>query len=190
MNSVLIVDFNDSFTYNIACELERLDVPCKVLHFQELSSFSSLQNYRRVIWGPGPGHPLEYQRVLPWIEKLHQDPRVLQMGVCLGHQLIGLYLGFKIMKRKRAFHGEARRIDLNHFWKNLLMFDQSLDVQFYSSLTLRPDSRMSEVEVLSFEEEIIALYYPRLLSFQFHPESVGTSRPEIFFKAFLEGLNV
>ena len=90
------------------------------------------------------------------------------MGICLGHQLIGLVDGFEIRKSLKPMHGEQVSILFNkkYTW-----------VQRYNSLALFESARSSD--------EILIREWSRGVSYQFHPESIGTLNNSIFFKDLL-----
>ena len=62
--NVTICDFEDSFTYNIFSELNRIGVDSNVVSFSGIKEFlqkmMNTKDRHVIILGPGPGHPSEY----------------------------------------------------------------------------------------------------------------------------------
>ena len=164
---IYIVDFEDSFTYNIANILFPYTNKIEVLNHKTffLENFQNiiLKPNIAIILGPGPGHPEQYKNYFKQIKILQNTTSLYLMGICLGHQLIALQLNYKILRSRNPQHGEPIQLD----WNN-----QIYSVQRYNSLA-----------VLSHENnsEIMLLEYHNGRSYQFHPESVGSDNPIDFF---------
>ena len=105
---MIIVDFEDSFTYNLASDCQDLGFSPKVIHWKNLKKTDYDQF---VIWGPGPGNPLEYEEIFPLIQDwLTKD--IFHLGVCLGHQILGLLFGGKCVPSHHPVHGQRVEICL------------------------------------------------------------------------------
>lgn len=171
---ILIIDFNDSFTYNIAEVVGEFSSSVEVIHFQKVTKANLSDNSKQVIiLGPGPGHPHEYfDQLKDLIETAKAKTNIYLMGVCLGHQLYSLSVGLKVERAKRPIHGESMEVEC---------FDgKKRWVQYYNSLCVKGEFDLTKSLVNEFDE-IHSLRDERLLSYQFHPESVGTSYPSYFF---------
>ena len=59
---VIIIDFFDSFTYNIASQLNQFGLKAKVISYDRLNTIDRYLNAKgnAIIYGPGPGHPDDY----------------------------------------------------------------------------------------------------------------------------------
>ncbi len=174
LDKVTIVDFEDSFTFNIAEVIYPSEKNCSVIHHEEffLKLSDSLQNINSnhaVILGPGPGHPGEYLKYADKISKLMKHPQIFLMGICLGHQIIGLIKGYTVEEVAQQHHGVNSEFN---FRGKIIM------VQRYNSLG-----------VFNGKQEIPILNFERGVSYQFHPESVGTSDPATFFEGLLAFIN-
>ena len=199
MKKIYIFDFEDSFTYNIFSELKELDnsLDIIVVHFSKLTSvIDSLGlNSERVgvIFGPGPGHPIEYKNTLEVFERILKMKHVFFLGICLGHQLFAKYLGFEIIRSSEPTHGQSLSIELSKEEAKLVGFnEQKFTVQRYNSLAVREKARsrdiLPELGMVVRSDEIIILCGNRFVTYQFHPESVGTSCPKIFFQRIVNFL--
>ena len=201
MKSVALFDFEDSFTFNVYSQL--LSTPgfekaqISVHDWREIT-LEVLQSFDVIIFGPGPGHPQEYRGILSSIHRwLHLSGGARQsfMGVCLGHQLIWSALGARVERSYRPLHGHTETF-LVPQWE---VFEpgevgKEVKVQRYNSLAVcaAEESLLNLTSVVGnvvHQSEIQASMYsfPRLsgISFQSHPESVGTSCPNLFFSALV-----
>lgn len=174
-DKILIIDFDDSFTFNIA---EVIFPFCQSLHVEHHSLFFKKTIYdllktdekRAIILGPGPGHPSEYQIYVEQIKSLLAHPKIFVMGICLGHQLLGLCKGMTVKSVSNQLHG----ITVPYIYN-----EQIKQVQRYNSLG-----------VFVGDSEQFSLSFERGVSYQFHPESVGTDDPHIYFESLLTFLDL
>ena len=189
-----ILDFQDSFTYNIFSVLKETNptLRIKVIPYKEILSLCrSLKSTKRkfgLILGPGPGHPDEYLEVESYISTFLAMKNVYLMGICLGHQIIAKALGHNIKSSIKPVHGQTQTYNLNCDFSRFLDGVGTITVQRYNSLSAyytKPDSRLEnelKIKYLKEGEEIIMIKGERLLTYQFHPESVGTTCPKKYFQ--------
>lgn len=185
---VLIIDFDDSFTYNIFSELFKRGVESEVISYQEiLKNQNRLTPYQRIILGPGPGHPRDYQSFQRPLKKILQTPEVFTLGICLGHQLLWSFYGGEVRASQKPLHGQSVSWTIpswDYFSPQIL--GKKVAVQRYNSLSCRGKIKAQEVKNIALHEgEVFAVQYHRAISFQFHPESLGTNYPEFYFNPFL-----
>lgn len=178
----LFIDFYDSFSHNIIDELIRHSLNIETIYWNDeaLSLRIKSPKYSFIILGPGPGHVDDYENIQNLvINSLTINKKVI--GFCLGHQLIAKALGFQIAQLDRPLHGKSFPIKLsNHFIENEFIHN----VQFYNSWYVKKSSmkyKKSLVLVVNENSMICALRGKGHLSYQFHPESVGTTCPYVFF---------
>lgn len=172
---IYIIDFEDSFTFNIACELYPFEKEIVVISHAEFFTshnyYQFIKNLKApvaVILGPGPGSPEEYQDYFCNILEIKNHPHIFLMGICLGHQIVALIDGLKIKRSLKPLHGQQVQISFDN--KNML-------VQRYNSLAVyESDNSLREIQIRE---------WPRGISYQFHPESIGTENRPLFFKALL-----
>lgn len=170
-DKIFIIDFDDSFTHNIASVLFPIEEKISVTNVHDFfnhhyESFLHDENPRAIILGPGPGHPDIYQKYFRKIEMLRKNESVYIMGICLGHQILGLMDGKKVLRSSEQIHGQSITINFK---------DTFLKVQRYNSLAVVEGN---------FNQDIRR--FPRGISYQFHPESIGTENNLIFFEELLE----
>lgn len=169
-DKILIIDFEDSFTYNIANVLFSFEKKITVLpHNEFFASIDSFVNKREkiaVILGPGPGNPDKYEKYYDQIKLLMKKENIYVMGICLGHQMMARAHGYVVKKSKVQIHGQSVEIFFNGV---------STRVQRYNSLA-----------VFSDDNEINICEYKNAISYQFHPESIGTLQNDLFFDDLLK----
>ena len=100
--SVTIIDFDDSFSFNIASTLSELGLNCQVINYLDFKSSNAKRDENQVyILGPGPGHPIEYESVItPFLKATYGVSNNFFIGICLGHQMLLDFLGYDIGKKK------------------------------------------------------------------------------------------
>jgi len=187
---VLIVDFEDSFTFNIQGLLNEWGIASDVLHYQKISIEIIEKLYHTVIWGPGPGHPDEYQSAKKIMENLFTKAQVYQIGICLGHQLLLNTKGLEIVEAPIKRHGRRANFQIptwEEFDKNF--YGKEISVQYYSSLAVnKASSPLKGLDYTIDNGVIDSSKGANHLSFQFHPESVGTNCPEVLFYKWRKSL--
>ncbi|MEN0062933.1 MAG: gamma-glutamyl-gamma-aminobutyrate hydrolase family protein [Myxococcota bacterium] len=100
---LIFVDAYDSFTYNLVHGLQLAGPRVQVVRCDEVDP-GSLRAADAVVLGPGPGEPHEAGC---FIEAVHELlGRVPLLGVCLGHQALGIALGARL-RRHEPVHGHA-----------------------------------------------------------------------------------
>jgi anthranilate/para-aminobenzoate synthase component II len=189
--SIYLYDFNDSFTYNIYSEVFHLNQNIQVIALKDAQkSLESLINKNEkslVILGPGPGSPSDYEFLDHTLSKILKSKNIFVMGVCLGHQLIAKNMGMTVQKSQRPIHGESLYFKIDKKVATQLQLPDSFYAQRYNSLGIRADKNnqdhleASAYQGIIVDQEYIIFYGERLLSYQFHPESIGTNYRQLFF---------
>lgn len=176
---IYIIDFEDSFTFNIATELYSFEKDIIVVSHEDFFAKKNFQQFMAtithktaVILGPGPGSPDEYQNYFPKIKELRANSNIFLMGICLGHQVLAMMDGLSIRRSQRPMHGGQVKINFDSV--NIL-------VQRYNSLAV--------FESPKSHRELQIRQFPRGISYQFHPESIGTENRHLFFEQLLNFLH-
>jgi anthranilate synthase component 2 len=184
----LLIDAFDSFIYIIRQYMEELDVETHVVRNQALDIDKELtKGYDFIVLGPGPGHPRD-ARYVELIEANKKDIPIL--GVCLGHQAIGLAFGGKVNKATHLMHGKTSLVE--HDGKGCFSDRASpLKVTRYHSLIVEKDTCRPELAVTAHSLDdgyIMGLRHVTrpIESVQFHPESICTEQGIDIFKNFVK----
>lgn len=93
--NVLIIDFGCKAS--ILKMMERFN--CKILVLDSGLSFTQIKALQpdAIILSNGPGNPESYISAIDLIKKIIEE-RIPTLGICLGHQLLGIALGAEIQK--------------------------------------------------------------------------------------------
>ena len=170
----LLLDCDDSYTLNIYDYLMQSGLEVEVINHRDIT-LNKIEEYHSIVLSPGPNSPLEVPILIEIIKKFALRKPIL--GICLGHQAIGMYYGHSLIQSREPMHGISIKISTtkNPIFHNIDTED--LMVMRYNSLAIA-DKENSELEVIARDEagEIMAFKHKKhnIYSFQFHPESVGT----------------
>ncbi|WWC90289.1 uncharacterized protein L201_005222 [Kwoniella dendrophila CBS 6074] len=211
----LILDYYDSYTNNLLCLFTQLYSDAEVLQkvvvikadkytwseFQE----HVLPNIDCVILSPGPGRP-DNPSDIGFALDLLRSHAVPILGVCLGHQAIGVAFGAKIINIPKITHGHvvsiapitrANGLFGSPFWQSSGREDK-FQVVVYNSLTVDPNSIPDELEVTAWSvstndrpstvQGLRHKEYP-IWGVQYHPESISSTRGSALLQSFLAKVN-
>ncbi len=180
MKKALFIDFDDSFTWNVIQELEISGFEVTVLHWMDLESVPDTD---LLVLGPGPGHPDDYQRIFSVINEWLKMKKPF-FGLCLGHQIFWRIRGETIYRSKEPLHGQRIILDLDNRWQEWLKLPAQVKVQRYNSLSVTEEVsiRNPDMQNLLRDGEVMISRGEKILTYQFHPESVGTSFRQGFFR--------
>ena len=175
----LLIDNYDSFTYNLVQAFYALGHTPRVLRNDDPAVLESASDpgLSMVCISPGPGHPADAGLCPEFLKRV--DPRVPVLGVCLGHQLLGLHAGAGVEVGPCIMHGKQSEIvhDGTGLFSGL---PNPMKVGRYHSLVGRADEDAANprftVTARAPEGEVMALRYNDRpwVGVQFHPESVLT----------------
>ncbi|MFQ8738415.1 MAG: glutamine amidotransferase-related protein [Bilophila wadsworthia] len=175
----LLIDNYDSCTYNLVQAFYALGQDPVVVKNDDprLLELAQDPSLNMVCLSPGPGHPKDAGYCMEVLRIL--DPKVPVLGVCLGHQALGLAAGAEIVVGPCIMHGKASEIV--HDGSGLFSgVPNPMRVGRYHSLVVRSDVDEAHakftVTAHGPEGEIMALRYKDRpwVGVQFHPESILT----------------
>lgn len=186
MVKVLIVDNVDSFVYNLYQYVGELGGEPEVVPNTITVDEVLRRDPDRIILSPGPGRPEDAGSCVEIIQKLGSEIPI--MGVCLGHQAIGVAFGGVVSRAHAPLHGKATRI--RHDGRGIYTgIRHSIVAARYHSLAVKqkgfPDCL--KLSAMSDDGEIMGIRhreYP-IEGVQFHPESILTEYGRILLKNFL-----
>ena len=172
---VLVIDNYDSFVYNLVQYLAQLGADPVVRRNDEVD-LDELDDVDGVLVSPGPGTP---ERAGTSIDAVHRAAATGTplLGVCLGHQAIGVAWGGVVERAPELLHGKTSQV--HHDGAGVLAgLPDPFTATRYHSLSIRPDTLPAELEVTGRTEGgvIMAVRHRELPveGVQFHPESVLT----------------
>lgn len=182
---VRIIDFFDSFTFNIVSEFYTQGIESQVISYKDFLEMPVNLDIPLLL-GPGPGSIEDYQDFYTLFKDNYFE-KLPTAGICLGHQFLCHMSGMQVIASKCIVHGDTVEIELNDFWKRILNTPEtSLDVQRYNSQTV--EGRKQDNFLYSNDGELMGTLSESFISYQFHPESVGTSCRKNFTTSLLNYL--
>lgn len=186
MKKILFIDFEDSFTHNVIQEIKQRGAKVDILHWH---NFSDVTHHDLLVLGPGPGHPDDYQVLYPLVKAWINAGKKI-FGVCLGHQIFWRVRGAIVTRSEKPLHGQKVKLSLSPEWQTYLGCKEEIWVQRYNSLCVRGDTiahRPDELWQIQ-ADELIMSKSDQYLTYQFHPESVGTLCRPLFFNSVFQHL--
>jgi len=172
---ILVVNNFDSFVFNLVDYLKRLGADCTVLNNDQIN-ISEIENYNGVLISPGPGTP-EGAGVSIDVVKKCAELRKPLLGVCLGHQAIGVAFGGIVERAPELLHGKTSEVTHNNVGV-LQNIASPFTATRYHSLIIKSNPLPQELEVTAKSESgIIMAIKHRTLPIegvQFHPEAILT----------------
>ena len=182
---LLMIDNYDSFTYNLVQYFGELGAEVRTVRNDE-ATVDELEALRpqAVVLSPGPCTPTEAGVLLEAIGRF--AGRVPMLGVCLGHQAIGMHFGARLVRAARVMHGKTDRVE--HDGRGV--FDglpQHFEVARYHSLALTDLPPLLEVTARTDDGEIMGVRHREhaIEGVQFHPESIASEHGHAMLARFL-----
>lgn len=184
---ILVIDNYDSFTYNLVQYLGELDRETEVYRNDEITLKEiAKKSLIGIVISPGPCTPKEAGISVEAVQELGNKVPIL--GVCLGHQSIGVAYGGRVVQAKKLMHGKTSPI--YHNQKGLYLgIDNPFIAGRYHSLVLDPLSLPPCLKITARTEDGTIMgvrhkEYP-VEGVQFHPESILTSVGRDILKNFI-----
>ncbi|OAN41926.1 aminodeoxychorismate/anthranilate synthase component II [Mycolicibacterium iranicum] len=179
---VLVVDNYDSFVFNLVQYLGQLGVDATVWRNDDdrLSTDADIatvaDEFDGVLLSPGPGTPERAGASIPLVHACAATGTPL-LGVCLGHQAIGVAFGGTVDRAPELLHGKTSTV--HHADAGVLKgLPDPFTATRYHSLTILPDTVPDELEVIATTQGgvIMGVRHVELPvhGVQFHPESILT----------------
>ena len=186
---VLVIDNYDSFTYNLVQYLGELGADVRVRRNDEVTVGEvEAMGPEQILISPGPGRPESAGVSIDVIRRF--GPSVPILGVCLGHQAIGVVYGGTVCRATAPMHGKTSTVV--HDGKGVF---EGISAPFqagrYHSLVIASEGVPAELEVAARTKEDGTIMAVRHRSYpvhgvQFHPESVLTDEGRRILRNFLD----
>ncbi|MBW2267531.1 MAG: aminodeoxychorismate/anthranilate synthase component II [Deltaproteobacteria bacterium] len=187
---LLMLDNYDSFTYNLVQYLGELGADVDV-HRNDVADVETLlsSDPDGVVVSPGPGEPGAAGVSVALVQECARRGKPL-LGVCLGHQAIGMAFGGRIVRARSIMHGKVSAIE--HSGVGVFAgVDSPFEATRYHSLVIEPAScpAVLEVTARTADGEIMGVRHREapLEGVQFHPESILTAVGKQLLGNFLSG---
>ena len=186
---ILVIDNYDSFTYNLVQYLGELGAELRVRRNDQITVGEiEAMAPEQILISPGPGRPEDAGISVDVIRRF--GPSVPILGVCLGHQAIGVVYGGTVCRATTPMHGKTSTVV--HDGKGLFHgIAEPFLAGRYHSLVISNEGLPSELEVAARTREDGTIMAVRHRSYavhgvQFHPESVLTDEGRHILRNFLD----
>jgi anthranilate synthase/aminodeoxychorismate synthase-like glutamine amidotransferase len=191
MSRVLVVDNYDSFTYNLVQGFLTTGVNVSVEYNDDITPEQADEiDPSHLVISPGPGRPEDAGVSVEIVR--HFTGRIPILGVCLGHQAIGVAFGGQVDPALSLMHGKSSEIyhDRRSVFAGL---PNPFVAGRYHSLAVSEMTLPDELAISAYtsDGEIMGIRHRSLPveGVQFHPESVLTPLGDRLISNFL-GLRV
>lgn len=183
---LLIIDFYDSFTYNLVHYFEEFYPNVEVEFYDKIIVENLIRNCA-VILSPGPGKP-EHKKNLNSILNYLYSNQIPTLGICLGFQAIAQYMGSELRNLSDVNHGKSKKMLIQN--PNSILFKNlppSFLVGLYHSWEVKFMNENLISAVLEDGTVMSAEYiHQKFFGVQFHPESVLTENGKQILSNFID----
>jgi anthranilate synthase component 2 len=188
--TTLVIDNYDSFTWNLVQLVGALGGRPRVVRNDavDVRAVRALAP-SRIVFSPGPGHPADPARVgvCPAIVR-ELGAEVPILGVCLGHQIVVLAFGGRVVRARAPMHGKTSLVE--HDGAGIFAgLPRPLQAMRYHSLVADPEAlpQCLGVTARCKDGTIMGVRHERhpVFGVQFHPESIGTPHGRDLVASFL-----
>jgi len=190
---ILLIDNYDSFTYNLYQYLCELGASVTVARNDALTVDDvAAMAPDGIVLSPGPGTPEDAGICIPLVRRFAGEIPIL--GVCLGHQAIGVAFGGEVVRAPSLMHGKVSAV--HHAGAGVFAgLPSPFTAIRYHSLIVPRDSLPPELEITAETADGLVMGmrhrdYPTLQGVQFHPESILTEHGKELLANFLHGVAV
>jgi anthranilate synthase component II len=186
---VLLLDNYDSFTYNLYQALVTLGADVRVARNDEIS-VEDVEAFAPdgIVISPGPSRPERAGISVELIRRL--GPTTPTLGVCLGHQAIGVAYGAEVV-RVEPVHGKRSPV-LHEEGASFAGLASPMQAARYHSLAVERGSIPPELEVTAWSPDGLVMGMRHRVhpveGVQFHPESILTDEGVAFLRTWLGSL--
>ncbi len=179
------IDHYDSFSYNVIDWLTAGDPDVQVHHLQYDNNSAVKRIHDQplpLVLSPGPRHPKDAAPTSDLVRSFLGKVPIL--GVCLGHQILGMIGGFAVTKASHPFHGSTLDITIRNPGILFAGAPAHFKAATYNSLVVTQDPHKKtssdwDINAVNQHGEIQALTWTKpnaapAFGVQFHPESFLT----------------
>ena len=172
----LMIDNYDSFVYNLKAYFEELGKEIAVIRCDKIT-LEEIEDMQPsgIILSPGPKRPQDATLCIDIVEKFQEKIPIL--GVCLGHQELGLCSGATVEKGIFPIHGKISEIS-NNGLRLFAGLPTKFNVTRYHSLVVNKDtiSNNYSIDATTADGVVMGISHKTLPLYgvQFHPEAVCT----------------
>jgi len=187
---ILMIDNYDSFVFNVEQYLKEMTDDEVITVRNDAITIDDIKkmNPSKIIFSPGPKHPKDSGICLEILNNTDELGNIPILGICLGHQAIGMHFGGNVKRMENPLHGKTSEITV--LSKNSVLFKnlpKKFKVMRYHSLYV--DNIPEDLEVTAKSEDGVAMAVEHksknIFGIQFHPESIFTEYGKNMIRNFL-----
>lgn len=173
---MVFVENDDSFSFNVVA---LLPAGVEVVRGAAAAT-AAVEGADAVVIGPGPTDP-ERAGLVALVARVLAEGTPL-LGICLGHQALGLAVGARLVRTAPA-HGKVATMEVRG---SRFLPAGRHEVMRYHSLSLEAVPAPLVVTARLDDGTVMAVEHPTLpvLGLQFHPDSYATPHGQAFVDAF------
>ena len=187
---ILMIDNYDSFVFNVEQYLKEMTDDEVITVRNDAITIDDIKkmNPSKIIFSPGPKHPKDSGICLEILNNTDELGNIPILGICLGHQAIGMNFGGEIKRLENPLHGKTSEITVlsenSVLFKNL---PKKFKVMRYHSLYVDDIPEDLEVTAKSEDGVVMAVEHKskNIFGIQFHPESIFTEYGKNMIRNFL-----
>ena len=187
---ILMIDNYDSFVFNVEQYLKEMTDDEVITVRNDAITIDDIKkmNPSKIIFSPGPKHPKDSGICLEILNNTDELGNIPILGICLGHQAIGMNFGGEIKRLENPLHGKTSEITVlsenSVLFKNL---PKKFKIMRYHSLYVDDISEDLEVTAKSEDGVVMAVEHKskNIFGTQFHPESIFTEYGKNMIRNFL-----
>jgi para-aminobenzoate synthetase component 2 len=192
VSRILVVDNYDSFVFNLVQYLGQLGAECIVRRNDAVvpGEVKSL-GVDGVLLSPGPGHPDDAGVSVDMVRYCAENETPM-LGVCLGHQALGVAFGGRVGRAPELLHGKTSLVShppVGDRDSILVDLPEPFVATRYHSLAVDRDTVPAELEVTAATAGGVVMGLRHrtlpLEGVQFHPESVLTQGGHLMLARWL-----
>ncbi len=186
---ILLIDNYDSFTWNLYQLIAGMGADVDVVRNDAISVDEvAARGYDAVVLSPGPSRPEKAGICVELVRRL--GPTVPMLGVCLGHQAMGIAYGGQVVTVEPV-HGKRSVVEHG----GLGVFEglpSPLTGARYHSLVVERSSMPADLEVTAWSPDGLVMgmrhrTHP-VQGIQFHPESILTEQGPALIRGWLASM--
>ena len=187
---ILMIDNYDSFVFNVEQYLKEMTDNEVITVRNDAITIDDIKkmNPSKIIFSPGPKHPKDSGICLEILNNIDELGNIPILGICLGHQAIGMHFGGNVKRMENPLHGKTSEITV--LSKNSVLFKnlpKKFKVMRYHSLYV--DDIPEDLEVTAKSEDGVTMAVEHksknIFGIQFHPESFFTEYGKNMIRNFL-----
>jgi anthranilate synthase/aminodeoxychorismate synthase-like glutamine amidotransferase len=184
---ILLIDNYDSFTFNLAQYLGELGAAPVVRRNDEITLDEIAELHpSHIVISPGPGRPEDAGVSVEVIRRF--GPLTPLLGVCLGHQGIGIAFGGEVVRAAQLMHGKVSTVQ--HDGRGVFrgVSQPFVAGRYHSLVVSEPLPAQLEAAARTEDGTLMGVRHRQfpIHGVQFHPESVLTGEGKHLLRNFLE----